>query len=199
MAGTRSLEPAIISQDPEAFDADRPVSALQTLVLRSNTQHLVDMACQYRVHWCASTGAELFTAVTEPTEFVWAFPITNASRNTYPSFDIRIATRFTGAITDGTARASIIELGSNNIITTAFWDVNLTAATWWSESKDVAYPWEGKATRITYADPSITGASSTAATGPGYIMGMLKVLIAPGSGVGTMRLEGVQVREYLSQ
>jgi hypothetical protein len=199
MAGTRSLEPAIISQDPEAFDADRPVSALQTLVLRSNTQHLVDMACQYRFHWCASTGAELFTSATVSTEYAFCFPITNTSRNTYPSFDVRIATRLTGAVTAGSIVATLTSLKDNTPIFSAFHTVNLTAATWWSSSEDIVYPWEGKATRITYDDPSVTGASSTASTGPGYIMGLLKVVITPGSGVGTMRLEGVQVREYLSQ
>lgn len=199
MAGTRSMAGYVLPQDPDAFAADAPMSAMQTLFLRSNTQALVDAACQYRVHWCRSTGTELFTAVTTATEFTFAFPITNTSRNNYPSFDVRVATRLTGAITSGSIVATLTDIKGNTPIFSIFHTVNLTAATWWSESEDVVYPWEGNAHRITYDDPSITGSSSIAATGPGFIMCLLKVVLVPGSGVGTMVLEGVQVREYLSQ
>lgn len=175
------------------------MSALQTLILRNNVQHLVDCSVQQRVHWVASTATESLTAsVYSP--FVWVFPITNTDRNRYPSFDIRVAVRSTGTKSTGTIGVNLTDAISNTSILFHTHSVGSTSATWHSQSTDVAYPWEGRASRISYRDPSITGSPSTVTTSAGYILGMLQVTITPGtSGTGDIVICGVSVREYLSE
>lgn len=207
MAGTRSVLTYVQRQDANAFDADAPVSALQTLILRNNTQHLVDMSVQYRFNWVASTSETGFGGIPDldatRSNFVIVFPVTITDANTVPSLDIRIATRCTGTLTSGTFTATLSDVNSSQPLNGDCFE-SFTVATAsptfheWPLNLDVS--WEGRHTSITYQDVSTTGSQTTTSTDTAFIL--LKLVL---NGFPTDPSDGalcfcaVSIREYLSQ
>ena len=106
----RSYFKRIERMDPDAMGADEPVSAYKAWATRSNVQHLVDSASQYRVNLVAGAGSGGIIAALNPTSGVlseavtkwWyaTFPITITDGGELPKFHFRIATEFEASISE---------------------------------------------------------------------------------------------------
>lgn len=209
MPGTRSLQGFVIRQDTTAFSADTPMSALQTFVLRQNTQHLIDAACQVRYNWIASTSESGFTALEGDdtrSQFACTIPCTLTDPNTLPSFDISIATRCTGTLTSGTFTWTLRERYNNTPLATptglAFGSATVSTAspTWHHFTTDILEPHDGKDIRFGYKDASINGGTPTMTTTWKFVLLALHIYAVPSNPVdGQIGICGVHVREYLSQ
>jgi hypothetical protein len=191
MSGTRSLFQRVIRVDRESMSTNQPVSALPTLAVRSNLQHLIDMAVQYRVSWAASTE-EGGSGDPVITRFTWPFVTTIVDETTIPSFDLHIAARLTHVdVTAGVVRARLVSqwtlhefdeiaLSSTSVVTN-------------NQHVDLVQPWEALATRI--------GAATAAGLASYRIVPMMLVVETESSDPddGYAHVCGVQLREYLSQ
>lgn len=209
MPGIRSITGFCSATDRAVMGEDHPVSALQTLVIRNNTQHLIDQAVQYRVNWCASTSTSEYGAGSEGAsrdlgQYAWVFPTTITDEGTLPSYDLRVATRLTGTLASGTVQATLMDIPKalNNapIYTTNFSNPTMSStATWYDDTFEVDKPWSTRSSRIAFIE-NIGAGPNLSATPRSFVLLMLQINCIPGSsGTGNVQLCGVQLREWLSQ
>ena len=209
MAGTRSVLGYVQRQDANAFEAERPLSALQTLILRNNTQHLVDMSCQYRFNWVASTSEAGFGAIDDlapgRSQFCVVFPVTITDPNTVPSLDIRFGTRCTNTLTSGTVQATLSDVSESQPLSRDAFEVfTVSSATpaWHDWVLDLNVPWSGRRTAIVYQDITLSGGTDQSTTVTSATCILLKLVInafPTDPSDGDLTICAVQIREYLSQ
>lgn len=211
MAGTRSILGYVQDIDADAFSADRPMSALETLVLRQNTQHLIDMSMQYRFNWCASTSEGGFGTVRDlPVgegyvtldaargQFAIPLVVTITDARFLPSFDVRIQTLCTETLTSGTVTVTLRDVASNAVIFTENITVSTAATTWHDVIMQLTdKPWVRRQTNITHIDMSNTGSLSGATSTVVQLLLLINTRPTPPAD-GDLRITGVQIREYLS-
>lgn len=200
MTGSRSFGGAA-DLEPTVFRADQPVSALKTLYLANNVQHLVDASCGYLINWVASTSSSELGAggeiVGAAFQYDFAFPLTISDWTTLPSFDLRVGVRLTGTLTDALVTAKIHPLGSNSSIFLKSWTISSAGAAWHDAHKDVNRPYRDCVRSIPYRDP-VDG--SRVNTHDAFCMAQLSIVCRPDDPLdGSVQLVGVHLREYLSR
>ena len=84
------------------FDADEPVSTLRSWVVRSNAQHLIDVAGQYCVNWAADISSEGLhhdegISGGTPAYVSWEFPVRMQEEGRPPNFDLLISAQLEAA------------------------------------------------------------------------------------------------------
>jgi hypothetical protein len=200
MSGTRSVRKRITRIDRESMSTDMPVSASTTMLARNNLQHAVDVACQYRVSWAASTSTSETDGDGSETRtyHAWEFPLTITDNNTVPSLHIQISARLNHAsVPDGAIRARIVggdDLGLE--LWSDTWTITGTTATAHVTILDLDYDWRLLNKRLAYLDD--TGGSVLVATPRTYARVMLVIETISGDDeLGGCQLTNVHVREYL--
>jgi hypothetical protein len=200
MSGTRSIRKMITRIDRESMRTDQPVSASTTLLARNALQHAVDVSCQYRVSWAASTSTNETDGDGSETRtyHAWEFPVTVTDNETVPSMHIQITGRLNHAsVPDGAIRARLV--GGDNLDLELWrdeWTITGTSPTAHVTIVDLDYDWRLVNRRLAYLDD--TGGIVLTATPITYARLMLFVETISGDDeLGGCQLTNVHVREYL--
>lgn len=208
MAGERSVYGYVVRQASSTFDAQAPMSALKTVMLRNNIQHLTDQSYQVRHNWMASTSETGFTVGndydTDRSTYACMFALTITELNRLPSLDIAIWTRCTGTLTSGTFNVRVSwQFGNDSIFFTGAQAVSTASVTRHNfiyDAGDDPESYDGHGLSMPYIDPTMTGAPSLQHTDPSsFVQVMLVVNAFPSnSAIGQIGICGVCVREFLT-
>lgn len=182
-----------------ALERDEPMSAYQAWVIRNNIQHNLDQSGQYRINWVAAANDFTPRATSEGRSgrWRWVFPITSIRRERPMNLDIRAATIMTGGAGEvdialrlypRKSPGSEMWSTSANVTTTgAHWAID-TLATWTNEARHK----QGRLD-LTSVDNDSSSEPSTSFLD---VVTLELDLVMPDSETGTVRLCGLQVREY---
>ncbi len=189
-----------------SFDADQPVSALRSYLVRNNIQHLIDVSGQYRVSWCADLGQEGLRHDSgldpaTPKYMSWEFPVTMQQSDHPPNFDIRVAVKLESAGSSsvlaaiGPASAPREPKGGENA-QQWFRTVEATAATTAVWAIDTQWEWTAPSLSYLAGLQRFSVTESSLSQPVDVVLARLEVAIIGTTAELESGVLGVQLREY---